>query len=184
MSVVLVATFLVSLLSLSYADSVYESLMAARWGIGFGVAAWMLAAVVGFQESTSVASAVGKMKAAIAGVVKGVSRRGKDGPDTQPAYETADTPSDESSDEPADESAAEDDSSAGSAEEGDTEAEPLEEGDSGAAGEASDVYEVDGGADEGSGGEADGEADGGETDPDFPDKSDKSDESDQTESQP
>jgi hypothetical protein len=136
----------------------------------------MLAAVVGFQESTSVASAVGKMKAAIAGVVKGVSRRGKDGPDTQPAYETADTPSDES--------AAEDDSSAGSAEEGDTEAEPLEEGDSGAAGEASDVYEVDGGADEGSGGEADGEADGGETDPDFPDKSDKSDESDQTESQP
>ena len=183
MSVVLVATFLVSLLSLSYADSVYESLMAARWGIGFGVAAWMLAAVVGFQESTSVASAVGKMKAAIAGVVKGVSRRGKDGPDTQPAYETADTPSDE----PADESAAEDDSSAGSAEEGDTEAEPLEEGDSGAAGEASDVYEVDGGADEGSGGEADGEADGGETDPDFPDKSDKSDksdESDQTESQP
>ena len=51
LSVVLVATFLVSLLSLAYADSVAEALLAARWGIGFGVAAWMLAAVVGFQRS-------------------------------------------------------------------------------------------------------------------------------------
>ena len=51
LSVVLVATFVVSLLSLAYADSVAESLLAARWGIGFGVAAWMLAAVVGFQRS-------------------------------------------------------------------------------------------------------------------------------------
>jgi len=157
LSVVLVATFIVSLLSLSYADGVYESLLAARWGIGFGVAAWMLAAVVGFQESTGAASALGKMKEAIAGAVKGGSRRGKDSPDTLPAYESADKPSDESTDEPA----AEDDSAEGSAEQGDT----------------PDVYEVDGGADAG----ATDEADGGETDPDV---SDESDESGQTESQP
>ncbi len=61
LSVVLIATFIVSLMSLSYADSVAEALMAARWGIGFGGAAWMLAAVVGFQHSSGVSSLFKKL---------------------------------------------------------------------------------------------------------------------------
>ena len=68
LSVVLVAMFVVSLLSLSYADSVAEALSAARWGIGFGVAAWMLAAVVGFQRSVG---------SKVAGVVSNTLSRNK-----------------------------------------------------------------------------------------------------------
>ncbi len=67
LSVVLVATFIVSLLSLAYADNVTESLLAARWGIGFGVAAWMLAAVVGFQRSTDFPAFFGKLTGKVSG---------------------------------------------------------------------------------------------------------------------
>ncbi|HCD01194.1 MAG TPA: hypothetical protein DER64_11760, partial [Planctomycetaceae bacterium] len=63
LSVVLIATFIVSLMSLSYADSVSEALLAGRWGIGFGVAAWMLASVVGFQHSSGLSSLLLKVTA-------------------------------------------------------------------------------------------------------------------------
>ncbi len=50
--VVLVASFIASLWSRKDIDGVTEALLAARWGIGFVVALWLLAAVVGFQRTT------------------------------------------------------------------------------------------------------------------------------------
>jgi len=95
LSVVLVGMFAVSLLSLSYADSVAEALLAGRWGIGFGVATWMLAAVIGFQRSTDFSSIFGS----VAGKVSSVLKSGKasspdasdnlaeDQPSDEPGYE-------------------------------------------------------------------------------------------------
>ena len=159
MSVVLVATFIVSLLSLSYADSVYESLLAARWGIGFGVAAWMLAAVVGFQQSTSVASALDKMKQSIAGIVSRDKQAAAESSDAESGYASAGASAGESA---GDDAAATEGSTSEDA--GDAAAAEDDSGDS---------QEVD----DGPGGAA-GEVPGGESDPDA------SDEADQAESQP
>ena len=50
--VVLVVSFIVSLWSRKDIDGVTEALLAARWGIGFVIAVWLLAAVVGFQRTS------------------------------------------------------------------------------------------------------------------------------------
>jgi hypothetical protein len=166
LSVVLVATFIVSLLSLAYADSVFEALLAARWGIGFGVAAWMLAAVVGFQRSTDFPSLLGKLADKVPRILSRKAAAGDGDADAGPSDE-ADAADDPQPD--GDEEASAD---------GDSQPEPAEE----KPGAAGDIYETDDTATDASDGdgrseEAGDEADDGDSD------ADASDESDQTGSQ-
>ncbi len=105
LSVVLVGMFVVSLLSLSYADSVAEALLAGRWGIGFGVATWMLAAVIGFQRSTDFSSIFGSVAGKVLGVLKSDKVSSPD--------ESDNLAEDQSSDEPGYEPAVVEDGSTG-----------------------------------------------------------------------
>jgi hypothetical protein len=105
LSVVLVGMFVVSLLSLSYADSVAEALLAGRWGIGFGVATWMLAAVIGFQRSTDFSSIFGSVAGKVLGVLKSDKASSPD--------ESDNLAEDQSSDEPGYEPAVVEDGSTG-----------------------------------------------------------------------
>ncbi|MFP6702323.1 MAG: hypothetical protein VB861_11290 [Planctomycetaceae bacterium] len=105
LSVVLVGMFVVSLLSLSYADSVAEALLAGRWGIGFGVATWMLAAVIGFQRSTDFSSIFGSVAGKVLGVLKFDKASSPD--------ESDNLAEDQSSDEPGYEPAVVEDGSTG-----------------------------------------------------------------------
>ena len=80
LSVVLVAAFVASLLSLSYADSVIEAWLAARWGVGFGVTAWLLASVLGIGQSTNMKETVSRLASIVGETIPG----GASGPPAEP----------------------------------------------------------------------------------------------------
>lgn len=60
LGVLLVASFVAALWSRADADAVYHGLLAARWGLGFSLATWALAAVVGFRRSATLLSTLSR----------------------------------------------------------------------------------------------------------------------------
>ena len=60
LGVLLVASFVAALWSRADADAVYHGLLAARWGLGFALATWALAAVVGFRRSATLLSTLSR----------------------------------------------------------------------------------------------------------------------------